>query len=75
MATMINRCKKSLQAENLSSCPYSAFCTYTAATYHSVMMFQIGGREEATDSPFGVEAAETTAWKPAAMVEGCVFAS
>jgi len=74
-ATMINRCKKSHQAENLSSCSYSAFCAYTAVMYHSVMMFRIGGRKEETDSAFGVEAAKTTAWKPAAIVGGCVFAS
>jgi hypothetical protein len=48
-AAMIDRCEKSHQAENLSSCSYSAFCAYTAATHHSTMMIQIGGREEAAD--------------------------
>jgi hypothetical protein len=46
---MIDQCEKSHRAENLSSCSYSAFCAYTAATHHSAMMFRIGGREEATD--------------------------
>jgi hypothetical protein len=72
---MIDRCEKSHQAENLSSCSYSAFCAYTANTHHAAMMSRIGGCKEATDSAFGMEAAETTARKPAAMVGGCVFAS
>jgi len=48
-ATMIDRCKKSHQAENLSSCSYSAFCAYTANTHHAAMMSRIGGCEEATN--------------------------
>ncbi len=48
-AAMINQCKKLHRAENLSFCSFSAFCTYTTATHHAAMMFQIGGRKEATN--------------------------
>jgi len=57
----------------LLSCSYSAVCAYTADSHHAAMMSQIGGCKEVTE--FGVEAAETMAWKPAVMVGGCVFAS
>ncbi len=46
-ATMIDQCKKSHRAKNLSSCSYSAFCAYTADTHHAAMMSRIGGCEEA----------------------------
>jgi hypothetical protein len=39
-AVMINRCEKSYRAENLSSCSYSAFYAYAAATAAATMMFQ-----------------------------------
>jgi len=69
---MIDRRKKSHRAENLVSWPYSSKFTATTATHHTSMTYRIGGREEATD---GMEAAATTAQKPAIMVGGCVFAS
>ncbi len=47
--TMIDRCEKSHRAENLSFFSHSTFCTSTAATHHTVMMYQIGGRKEVTD--------------------------
>jgi hypothetical protein len=46
---MIDRCEKSHQAENFSSFSHSTFCTSTAATHHTAMMYQIGGRKEATN--------------------------
>ncbi len=48
-ATMIDRCEKSHLAEYLFSCSYSSYCTFTTATHHAAMMYQIGGREEATN--------------------------
>ena len=47
--TMIDRCKKLHREENLSSCSYSAFCTYSADMHHASMMSQIGGRKEVID--------------------------
>ena len=73
-AVMIDRCEKSHRAENLSSCSYSAFCAYAAAAAAAAaMMFR--NRWTRRSDRFGVEAAKTTARKPAAMVGGCVFAS
>jgi len=47
---MIDQCKKSHRAENLSSFSHSAFCTSTAATHHAAVMGRIGRCKEATDS-------------------------
>jgi hypothetical protein len=45
-AAMIDQCEKLHQAENLSSCSYSAFCAYTTAMHHASMMFRIGRLEK-----------------------------
>jgi hypothetical protein len=47
---MIDRCKKSHQAEKLVSWPYSSVFAATTATHHTNMMYQIGGQEKATNS-------------------------
>jgi hypothetical protein len=47
---MMDRRKKSHRAENLISWPYSSEFAATAATHHTAMMYQIGGRKEATNS-------------------------
>ena len=51
LVAMIDRCEKSHQEENLSSCSSSAFYTYTADTHHAAMiiMSRKDGRKEATD--------------------------
>jgi hypothetical protein len=46
---MIAQREKSHQAENLVSRPYSSEFATTTATHHTAMMYQIGGRKEATD--------------------------
>ena len=48
-ATMIYRCKKLHRAENISSCSYSTFCTYTATTNHATTMSRIVRCKEMTD--------------------------
>jgi hypothetical protein len=37
-AVMIDQCKKSHRADNLSSCSYSAFCAYAATAAAAAMM-------------------------------------
>jgi hypothetical protein len=47
---MIDRREKSHRAENLVSWPYFSEFAATTAMHHIAMMYQIGRREEATDS-------------------------
>ena len=49
LTAMIDRHKKLHQAENLVSWPYSSKFATTTATHHTAMMYQIGGRKEATN--------------------------
>jgi hypothetical protein len=46
---MIDRREKSHQAENLVSWPYSSEFVATTTTHHTIMMYRIGGHEEATN--------------------------
>ena len=47
---IIDQRKKLHRAKNLVSWPYSSEFVATTATHHTAMMYQIGGREEATHS-------------------------
>ncbi len=73
-ASVIDRCKKSHRAENLSSCSYSAFCTFTAATHHAAMMYRISRREEATDLAWRLPRRRLRCWPPW-LEGGCLLAN
>ena len=73
-AAMIDLCKKLRQAENLSSCSFSAFCAATAVTHHAAMMNRIGGREEATDSAWRLPSRRLRS-RPPWSVGACLLAN
>jgi hypothetical protein len=64
LTTIINRYEKSHQAKNLSSFSHSAFCTSTATTHHTAMMYRIGGREEATNLAWKLPRQRLGSWPP-----------
>jgi hypothetical protein len=50
VTTIVNRSAKSHCVENLVHWPYSFGFTATTSTHHSATIYQLGGREEATNS-------------------------
>jgi len=71
-ATMIDRCKKSHQAETSPPVPISPFAPLPPPR---ILQHDVSNWRMRRSDKFGVEAAETMAQKPAAMVGGCVFTS
>jgi hypothetical protein len=71
---MINRRKKLHQAENLVSWPYSSEFAVTTATHHTTMMYQIGGRNEATDLAWRLPQQRLGIW-PSWSVGACSLAN
>jgi hypothetical protein len=50
VTTIVDRSTKSHRVENLVYWPYSSEFAVTTTTHHAAMMYQLGGRKEATDS-------------------------
>jgi hypothetical protein len=73
---MIDRRKKSHQAENLVSWPYSSEFAATTAMHHTAMtiMYRISGREEATDLAWRLPQ-QRLRGRPSWLVGACLLAN
>jgi hypothetical protein len=71
---MINRCEKSHRAGNFAFWPHSSKFATTTATHHTTMMYQIGGRKEATNLAWRLPQRWLRS-QPSWLVGGCLLAN